>query len=77
MGHEVFILPDPRRRREDWAKWRDATGGAAVIADGVCVDREGTVDDLSEGVFSLLFHRTPARPESQKSIGHIGPTRQA
>jgi hypothetical protein len=44
----------------------------------VCVaDREGAVDDMSEGTFCLSFLPTPARPESQRSIAQVGPTRQA
>ena len=44
---------------------------------GMSTDRDGTVDDLSEGVFHLPFPLAPARPESRKSQGHAGPPRPA
>jgi hypothetical protein len=43
----------------------------------VCVDRVGAFDDLSEGFFVGLSPTTPARPESQRALGHACPTRQA
>jgi hypothetical protein len=43
----------------------------------VGVDREGPVDDLSEGGFRVPSPPALARPESHMSIDHVGPTRQA
>jgi hypothetical protein len=36
---------------------------------GLCVDREGAVDDMSEGVFACLPPLAAARPESHMSKG--------
>jgi hypothetical protein len=41
---------------------------------GMCMDRVGTVDDLSEGVYRLP-PLALARPESHMSKGEVGPTR--
>jgi hypothetical protein len=43
----------------------------------VCVDLEGTVHDMSKGVYAYLSSPTPARPESHISKGRVGPTRRA
>jgi hypothetical protein len=40
----------------------------------VCVDRVGDVDDLSEGYFRLPSPPTPARSESDMSLGQASPT---
>jgi hypothetical protein len=44
---------------------------------GMCTDRDRTVDDLSEGVFTCLSPLAPGRPESHMSIGQAGPPRLA
>jgi hypothetical protein len=41
----------------------------------VCVDRAGAYDSMSEGFFACLSPHAPARPESQSSLGKVGPTR--
>jgi hypothetical protein len=59
--------------------------GGALVRDeqlipraGLSTDRDGTDDDLSEGVFSPAFPPlAPARPESHKSRGQAGSTRPA
>jgi hypothetical protein len=43
----------------------------------VCVDRVGTVDDLSDDLLACLPMLAPMRPESHLSKGQIGPTRLA
>jgi hypothetical protein len=49
-----------------------------ISRTGMCTDRDGTVDDLSEGVFRLRSPPlVPARPESHRSRGQAGPTRPA
>jgi hypothetical protein len=42
---------------------------------GISTDRDGTVDDMSEGVFTCLSPLAPARPESHRSRGHARPPR--
>jgi hypothetical protein len=44
---------------------------------GMSTDRDGTIDDLSEGFFACLFPLAPARPESNESRGHASPPRAA
>jgi hypothetical protein len=44
---------------------------------GMYTDRDGTVDDVSEGAFHLNSPLAPARPESQKSRGQASPPRRA
>jgi hypothetical protein len=51
--------------------------GASISRTGERADRDGTVDDLCEGVFRLLFHPAPARPESYMSGGHVDSSRRA
>jgi hypothetical protein len=48
-----------------------------ISRTGMCKDRVGTIDDLSEGGFHLRFPPTLARPESHRSRGQPGPTRPA
>jgi hypothetical protein len=39
---------------------------------GMCEDREGTVDDMSEGFLACLSSLSPARPESQGAeVRHV------
>jgi hypothetical protein len=40
-----------------------------LIRTGMCTDRDGTVDDMSEGVLTCLSPLAPARPESHMSTG--------
>jgi hypothetical protein len=42
---------------------------------GMITDRDGTDDDLSEGVFHLPFPLATARPESHRSRGQAGSPR--
>jgi hypothetical protein len=44
---------------------------------GMSTDRDGTIDGLSEGVFTCLSPLAPARPESHRSRGQAGPPRPA
>jgi hypothetical protein len=55
---------------------RVVTGGVAKSRTGERADRDGAVDDLCEGGFRLPFPLAPARPESHKSKGLVGPSRR-
>jgi hypothetical protein len=44
---------------------------------GKSKDRDGTDEDLSEGVFHMPFPLAPARPESHSSRGHARSPRPA
>jgi hypothetical protein len=56
-GHRLqpSSLFSPRRRREDSARWRAASGGATNTSAGLSTDRDGTDDDHGEGGFSHAF----------------------
>jgi hypothetical protein len=41
----------------------------------MCVDRAGTVDDMSEGFFACLPPRAPARPEAYMRRDQVDPVR--
>jgi hypothetical protein len=69
----LFALPSPRRRREDSARWRAATGGATINSDE---DVHGSRRDRRRSQRGgFLFPLAPARPESRRSRGQARPPR--
>jgi hypothetical protein len=78
-GHRLqpsyFLFPTPEGGEETRLGGELRREEQLLPRAGVSTDRDGTVDDLSEGGFSVPFSLAPARPESHISRGQAGPPR--
>jgi hypothetical protein len=71
-GHHLrpsFSLPSPEGGEKTRLGGELRREEQLISRTGMCMDRVGTVDDLSEGFFACLSPLAPARPESHRSRG--------
>jgi hypothetical protein len=62
----VFLSHPPREGNRKLAKKTTAITEAAIMSDEGCMDRDGTGDDLSEGIF-----RMPSPPPTGVAHDHM------
>jgi hypothetical protein len=80
-GHRVrpsyFLFPSPVVGEKTKLGGELRREEQLISRTGMCKDRVGTFDNLSEGFFACPSSPAPVRPESHRSRGEAGPTRPA
>jgi hypothetical protein len=72
-GHRVeliyFLFPTPEGGRKTQLGGEVRREEHLLPRAGMSTDRDGTTEDLSEGVFHMPFPLAPVRPESHRTRG--------
>jgi hypothetical protein len=71
MRPSYFPFPSPEGGEKTRLGGKLRREEQLISRTGTCMDRVGTVDDMSEGVLRMPFPLAPARPETQRRRGHF------